>query len=143
LRTSRHSARRLVMNALYVKQTTDSSFTVSDEELIALREPTGNTHADMHHAKEILKVIDIHLKEIMALIASNLHNWELERLAILDRIILVMGCAEILYLNIPPVVVINEAIELAKEFSSETAPSFINGILDSIYHQKIKELPDE
>jgi transcription antitermination factor NusB len=60
-------------------------------------------------------------------------NWELDRMAIVDRNILRMGCFELLFLeDIPPKVAINEAVEIAKKYSGEDAGKFVNGILDKI-----------
>ena len=67
-------------------------------------------------------------------ISLKLENWEFARLAIIDRIILRMAIVELLYFkDIPPEVSINEAIELAKTFSTEQSGKFINGILDAIF----------
>ncbi len=73
------------------------------------------------------------LEEIDKLISSVAVNWSLERMACVDRNILRLATYEMLYRNdIPPLVTINEAIEIAKKYSTEEAPQFINGILDRI-----------
>lgn len=60
-------------------------------------------------------------------------NWKLDRLAAVDRAIMRMAAYELIYRNdIPPAVSINEALEIAKKFSSQESASFINGILDRI-----------
>jgi N utilization substance protein B len=80
----------------------------------------------------ILKVIDT-TKELDDLIRSRIEHWEFSRLAVIDRIILRMGICEILYFDdIPPKVSINEAIEIAREFSTDKSDKFVNGVLDSI-----------
>lgn len=66
------------------------------------------------------------------LIATKAHKWDLERIALLDRIILRLAIAEMLHTDIPTKVSINEAIEIAKKFSTENSGKFVNGILDSI-----------
>lgn len=60
-------------------------------------------------------------------------NWKLERLAAVDRSILRLAVYELRFGTAPPKVVIDEALELAKKFSSADAPSFLNGILDAAY----------
>lgn len=66
-------------------------------------------------------------------IAWAAKNWELERMAVVDRNILRLGIYELLFReDIPPKVVINEAVELGKRYSTEQTGSFVNGILDSI-----------
>lgn len=66
-------------------------------------------------------------------ISQYAKNWELKRMAVVDRNILRLACFELLYrADIPPKVAINEAIELAKRFSGVQAGKFVNGILDKI-----------
>ena len=68
------------------------------------------------------------------LIKSHLQNWEFERVAQVDRLLLRMGICEIFFLKeIPPKVSISEMVEISKIYSTDESPSFINGILDSVY----------
>jgi len=67
------------------------------------------------------------------LITRHSTNWRLDRMAAIDRAVLRLAVAELRSGSSPPKVVINEALELAKKFSSEEAAPFINGILDAIY----------
>ena len=66
------------------------------------------------------------------LIAGEAQHWRLSRLALLDRLILRLAVYELLHADTPSPVVINEAIELAKKFSTEASAKFINGVLDAI-----------
>jgi N utilization substance protein B len=82
--------------------------------------------------KETLQRLD----SIDRLLAANAHNWRVERMAIVDRIVLRLAVAELLTQpETPPKVVINEAIELARTFSGEEAVPFINGVLDAVRKQ--------
>lgn len=75
-----------------------------------------------------------HRQEIDALISGHADNWELSRMAVIDRNILRLGAFELLHSEgVPPKVCINEAIELAKRFGDTESGKFINGILDAIY----------
>ena len=77
-----------------------------------------------------------HAEEIDAHIRTLAHNWEFDRIARIDLAILRMAIYEMLYRkDIPPVVSINEAIDLSKEFSNLDAKRFINGILDRLKDQ--------
>ena len=67
------------------------------------------------------------------LITRHATNWRLDRMAAIDRAVLRLAVAELRSGSSPPKVVINEALELAKKFSSEEAAPFINGILDAIH----------
>lgn len=75
-----------------------------------------------------------HHEEIDALITKHADNWDMKRMAIVDRNILRLGVFELLHLEeVPPSVSINEAIELAKRFGDAESSKFINGILDAIH----------
>ena len=74
-----------------------------------------------------------HVEHIDAIIARHAEHWRLDRMAVVDRNILRLATQE--FLNdqeTPKTVVINEAIEIARRYSSQESPQFINGILDSI-----------
>ena len=73
------------------------------------------------------------IEKIDEIVVSVSDNWRLERMSRVDRNILRMGTHELTAdEEIPPLVVINEAVELAKRFGTEESPAFVNGILDRI-----------
>lgn len=75
-----------------------------------------------------------HQHDIDQLITKHADNWDMKRMAIVDRNILRLGVFELLHLEeVPPTVCINEAIELAKRFGDSETGKFINGILDAVY----------
>jgi N utilization substance protein B len=68
-----------------------------------------------------------------ALIARHAEHWRIDRLAIVDRLILRMAAWELLHVpDTPPAVVLNEAVELARTFGSDDSPRFVNGVLDAV-----------
>jgi N utilization substance protein B len=71
------------------------------------------------------------------LITKHAENWRLERLAAIDRAILRLAIHELRAAETPPKVVLNEAVDLAKKYSSDEAGSFVNGILDAV-HKALK-----
>ncbi|HUC53079.1 MAG TPA: transcription antitermination factor NusB [Candidatus Cybelea sp.] len=73
-----------------------------------------------------------------ALIVGHSDNWRFERLAAIDRAILRLAIHEMSNSDTPPKVVLNEAVDLAKKFSSEESGAFVNGILDSV-HKSLKK----
>ena len=90
-------------------------------------------------ASEIVKGITDNLEAIDTKIAQYATNWQLKRMAVVDRNILRMSCYELMFRDdIPPKVSINEAIELAKKYSSPEAKKFVNGILDKIKSERSK-----
>jgi len=91
-----------------------------------------------HYAfgEEIIHGTIEHQAEIDGHIKALAHNWEFDRIARIDLAILRMAIFEMLYRkDIPPVVSINEAIDLSKQFSNLDAKRFINGILDRLKDQ--------
>lgn len=82
---------------------------------------------------QLVKGVQEYREAIDQRIAQCATNWQLKRMAVVDRNILRQACFELLYLpDIPPKVSINEAIDLAKRFSGAEAGKFVNGILDKI-----------
>jgi len=78
------------------------------------------------------------MQSLNTLIKKYVKNWEIQRMAVVDRNILRIACYELLFLkDIPPKVSINEAIELAKRFGDSDSPRFVNGILDKIYKTEV------
>ena len=67
------------------------------------------------------------------IIGKHCENWRFERLAAIDRAILRLAIHEMSSSDTPPKVVLNEAVELAKKFSSEESGPFVNGVLDSVH----------
>ena len=77
---------------------------------------------------------------VMDLIRPRLKNWDPERIATLDMILMEMGVVEFLYFEtIPPKVTINEYIDLAKDYSTPQSGQFVNGILDNIHKELVRE----
>ena len=72
-------------------------------------------------------------------IEEFLENWDLNRIALLDKLILKMSVCELLFFDdVPPIVSISEAIELAEKYSTDESSGFVNGVLDSIFRKKIE-----
>ena len=73
------------------------------------------------------------MEELDNIISKEVKNWDINRIAKVDRSILRLAIYEMFYReDIPPVVTINEAIDIAKKFSTEKSGSFVNGILDKV-----------
>jgi len=79
-------------------------------------------------------------EQLQSFIIPKLKNWDPERIAMLDMILMEMGVAEFLYFEtIPPKVTINEYIDLAKEYSTQQSGHFVNGILDNIHKDLMQQ----
>lgn len=89
--------------------------------------------ADKDFAENLVNRVIIHANELDEIVKTRVDNWELGRIALIDRLLLRMGLCEIYYFpDIPPKVSINEVIEIAKEYSTAGSGKFINGILDAV-----------
>jgi N utilization substance protein B len=97
----------------------DTRINWDEDELIFIRELTKHTLDEMEYSD--------------GLIERFAQNWELDRIALIDRILLRMAIAELIhYTQIPTKVTINEIIELAKGYSTDKSNVFINGVLDAV-----------
>lgn len=89
------------------------------------------------YVRKLLAALDGHRSEIDAALQEALQNWRLERLAAIDRAVLRIGAAELLFdPGIPPKVAIQEAIRLAESYGGDESPRFVNGVLDALYKHR-------
>ena len=94
-----------------------------------------NRTAHEFASKLVIQTIT-HTDDIDKIIGLHVTNWDFKRIAVLDRLILRMAICELMYFKeIPPKVSVNEAIELAKLFSTSRSGQFVNGILDAILNE--------
>jgi N utilization substance protein B len=86
------------------------------------------------YVRRVLTLMDRHGADIDSALRGALDNWRLERLSSMDRAVLRIGAAEILYMeDIPPKVAIQEAIRLSEAYGGDESPGFVNGVLDALY----------
>lgn len=85
------------------------------------------------YTERIVRGTVLHLEEIDGILSKYTEHWALPRMAVVDRSILRFAAYELLYLeDVPPKVIINEAVNIAKKFSQEESGKFVNGVLDKI-----------
>ena len=103
---------------------------------IAIKRFWDDKQADpamMKFAEELVRGVRSNLSEIDETVGKYADNWHMDRMAAVDRNVIRMAVYEMLYCkDIPPVVSINEAVDLAKYFGSKESGRFVNGILDRI-----------
>lgn len=88
------------------------------------------------YLSRLLELVGRHMADLDGLIESSMPNWRMERLGTIDRNILRIGTAEILYVEeVPPKVAMSEAIRLAEKYGSGESPRFVNGVLDAVYRR--------
>lgn len=126
----RHLARTCVMQTLFAAE-----FREEDAEgfLEKVLDEFAPKLTEREFATDTLKGVLKNQKKILELIQKFAPQWPIDKIARVDRAILEIGVYEIAFSNdIPPVVAINEAIEIAKHFGDENSPKFINGVLSSV-----------
>jgi transcription antitermination protein NusB len=98
------------------------------------------------YAETIVRGVKLHQAKIDELISQYAEHWEIDRMAVVDRNLLRAGIFELLWgaeegAEVPPKVAINEALEVAKKFSTHESSRFINGVLDRI-HKELRPSPE-
>jgi len=144
----RRKGREITLQVLYAIDFPDKTSSIDAYEALnnyleqldglCLEAEIKKTSSVYEFALDLIKNTLINIEEIDDMIKSQSENWEFSRLALIDKNILRMATYEIVLKKIHPAIIINEAIEIAKKFSTENSGKFINGILDSIY-KKAKE----
>jgi len=100
---------------------------------VELPPPTADEAEVRHFAEPLIRGTLAHRDELDALISRLAKNWDLHRMASVDRNILRLAVYEMVHReDIPPVVSINEAVDIAKKFSTQDSGKFVNGILDKV-----------
>ncbi len=133
METTRSELRQKAMTVLYQMNVYDAnkvSYQV-DDILGSVLE------IDNEFVKDIVYGVITYKKDIDELANKYLNKWTIDRLGNTDQAILRMAIYELLYTDTPDIVVINEAIELAKLYSDDKVKNMINGVLDKIYHEKV------
>ena len=96
------------------------------------------------YASKLFEITVNNINNVDKMIIDKLVNWEIKRLALMDKIILRMSISEMLFLDeIPPKVSISEGVEIAKKYSTVDSSSFVNGILDAIYNEHYKDVKNK
>jgi N utilization substance protein B len=127
----RRKVRKVLLTILYINDLVGIPL---DEVVKEVLKKVKLNEKNLEFLDKLIGKIKENKKTIDKTIKKHLINWEFNRLSYIDRAILRIATCELLYFeDIPPKVSINEAIELAKEFSDEEAKRFINGVLDAIY----------
>ncbi len=123
----RRKARYLVLRLLYAREITGESL---DALAASLRGGADGPPGLPSFSADLLRRIDEEGERIDGIIQGYANRWTIERMPAIDRSLLRMGIAEILFLeDVPPGVTVNECVELAKRFSTEESGRFINGVL--------------
>jgi N utilization substance protein B len=133
---SRRKAREWVLKALYAYEMSRNSLDL----VIQQRMPENISAYNLDFALELLRLTVEKSDWIDEIIKRHVEKWELARIATLDRIILRQSICEIFFFkDIPPKVTINEAIEIARKYSTAKSDKFVNGVLDAVLHHEVEK----
>lgn len=132
----RSKGRALLVQAMYAARLSERTLTDCLAEQLERRESAPET---AEFARHLARHVINHGTELEAGLAPLLANWDLERVGLLERLILTLALTELRYCpEVPPRVVINEACELARSFCDENAVRFVNGVLDRAARDEIE-----
>ena len=129
---TRRFARELVLQGLYAAEMAETSSDKILEDLMSRH----TVDTESREFTERLFNTSLNQKEwIRTQIEERLENWDITRVAIIDLLVLQMMITEMVFFeDIPPKVSIAEGVEIARKYSTDESSSFVNGILDSVYH---------
>src|SRR3989344_5826530 len=135
---NRHLARSVVLQVLFERDSLGGAMTNQSvfARLADYAKEFGARDSDMPFMKGLVETVIAKQKEIDGVIVGAAPEWPLEKIAAVDRNILRLGLAELLYADktqVPEKVAINEAIELAKTFGGASSSRFVNGVLGAVY----------
>lgn len=135
---NRHLARSVVLQVLFERDATDKKMSPqeAEERLASYSKEFGARESDMAFMKQLLQTVTAKQREIDEVIVRAAPEWPIDKIAAIDRNVLRLGLGELLYADrtqVPAKVAINEAIELAKTFGSNSSGRFVNGVLGAVY----------
>lgn len=132
----RRKAREIVLQALYAQAINSESVEAVVDDQLSKSDYDEEVRG---YVRRLACKVDEEKEELDTIIAERATNWEIGRIALIDKLILRMGLCELLYFpDIPCKVCINESIEITKKYSSADAKRFVNGILDSVYKERVQ-----
>ena len=132
----RRKAREVVLQALYAQAINGEPLESVVEDQLSRADYDEEVQG---FVRRLAGKVDEEKEALDRIIAERATNWDLGRIALIDKLILRMGLCELLHFpDVPCKVCINESIEMTKKFSSSDAKRFVNGILDSVYKERVQ-----
>lgn len=126
----RRKAREIALQTLYAEEVSGAAWREAFDDNVDRRKPSPEV---VEYAERLVENVIGGKADLDARIEARLENWEMGRVSIVDKTILRIALSELLHCpEVPTSVVINEAIEIARNFSSADAGRFVNGVLDAL-----------
>lgn len=135
--SARTKARKRAVDALFAADLREASASDLLAETLQLSPERDSQTEIFEYASQCVSGVSENLAELDETLQTYAQGWTIARMPALDRAILRLGAWEILFNNdVPDAVAVNEAVELAKEFSTDDSPGFVNGLLSKIASTK-------
>ena len=138
MKTNKRKSREMALQSLY-SIVSHGGYSDNNENLILtyqkiIRDLKIDSEELKEYAYKLVETVRIQDTKINNLLVKHSENWSLERINIIDLTVLKIALVELLYFSeIPPKVIITEAVQIAKKYSTYKSSTFINGVLDNIY----------
>jgi transcription antitermination protein NusB len=144
MQQSRRKSRELALQTLYACEVGGTADAAEVGRIMeTIMEDSGGTAGIGQYARLLAEKTLSALKEIDALLGQHAANWDLKRMTAIDRNVLRMAVAELWFCeDVPFKVVIDEAVELAKQYGTDDSGKFVNGVIDSI-HKELEQKKGE
>jgi N utilization substance protein B len=138
---ARHRAREAALQMLYQSEVGRAGAYETIATYWPANDPDGEVGEELRgFANDLVRETLQRVPDLDRRLTTHAHNWRVERMAVIDRLVLRLAVCELItHTDTPPKVIINEAIELARTFSGEESVPFVNGVLDALR----KELEQE
>ena len=130
---TRHQVRESVISLLYAKDIGNEAIDKFVDEIF---EDKKIRNQQKEFALSLFQGVNENVKEIDRAVDEHLKEWKIDSVGHIERAILRLGAYEILKTDLDDAVIINEAIELSKSLGGDTAPKFVNGVLDAVVKSK-------
>ena len=142
MRFNRSITREKAMTILYqifLYKKNNINYDISEviNEMMEDTEIEERKKIDQEFLNSLVNGVLNNINDIDTYVEKYLENWTIERLGLTDQAIIRISAYELIYTDTPPLVSINEAIELSKKYSDEKVSKMINGVLDKIYHERL------
>ncbi len=132
----RRKAREVTLKVLYAREISQEPVADVLEDQLSQQEYDDELE---EYVRRLVLKVEEERESLDTIISERAVNWELGRIALIDKLILRIGLCELLHFaDIPSKVSIDESIEMTKKYSSYDAKRFVNGILDSVYKEQVE-----
>ncbi len=128
--TQRRLAREAALETLYRLDLVRGEPDDTIEEIVHRKNPSDEAET---YLRRLVQAVLNNREEIDSMVVRHLRHWRFERLRYLDRAVLRIACAEMLYFDdVPPKVSINEAVDVSRKYGDDDSGRFVNGVLDAV-----------